>query len=66
MYDSNPRMRHHSNKTGLIMAQIQEKEYNAFLADGSNNDPQSLTDRNRIFPQISGINLASEEVLKGF
>lgn len=47
------------------MAQIQEKEYNAFLADGSNNGPQSLTDRNRIFPQISGINLASEEVLKG-
>ncbi|XP_043804297.1 uncharacterized protein LOC122721093 isoform X2 [Apis laboriosa] len=66
MYDSNPRMRHHSNKTGPIMAQIQEKEYNAFLADGSNNDPQSLTDRNRIFPQIFGINLASEEVLKGF
>ena len=56
-------MRHHSNRTGPIMAQIQEKEYNAFLADGSNNGPQSLTDR--IFPQISGINLASEEVLKG-
>ncbi|KAG6795849.1 hypothetical protein HZU73_08970 [Apis mellifera caucasica] len=61
----NLRMRHHSNRTGPIMAQIQEKEYNAFLADGSNNGPQSLTDRNRIFPQISGINLASEEVLKG-
>lgn len=60
-------MRHHSNRTRAIKAQnlLQDKEYNGFLADGSNNGPQSLMDMNRIFPQISGINnLASEEVLK--
>ncbi|XP_012347147.1 uncharacterized protein LOC105736564 isoform X1 [Apis florea] len=67
IYYSNPGMRHHSNRTRAIKAQnlFREKEYNGFLADGSNNGPQSLMDMNRIFPQISGINnLASEEVLK--
>ncbi|CAK9798477.1 hypothetical protein ANTPLA_LOCUS1598 [Anthophora plagiata] len=64
------RMRHHSNKTQSNyprVAQVipQGQEYGAFLDDGSNNGPQSLTDLSNMLSNIPGkINeLTNEEVL---